>query len=171
MRVVILPFTLYSSLFTLYSFFMSLTEQIDHDLKESMKARDAFKLGTLRMLKSALKYSSIEQGGASATLSDAEAVAVIRKQVKQREDAIASFEQGGRPELAEKEKSEMALLKVYLPQGLSEVELQALVKEAIAEVGATSKAQMGAVMKMAQAKAAGRADGRQLSAAVQAQLT
>lgn len=150
---------------------MSLTEQIDHDLKESMKARDAFKLGTLRMLKSALKYSSIEQGGASATLSDAEAVAVIRKQVKQREDAIASFEQGGRPELAEKEKSEMALLKVYLPQGLSEVELQALVKEAIAEVGATSKAQMGAVMKMAQAKAAGRADGRQLSAAVQAQLT
>ncbi|MBM3856447.1 MAG: GatB/YqeY domain-containing protein [Verrucomicrobia bacterium] len=150
---------------------MTLTEQIDHDLKEAMKARDAFKLGTLRMLKSALKYSSIEQGGASATLSDGEAVAVIRKQVKQREDSVASFEQGGRPELAEKEKSEIALLKVYLPQGLSEVELEALVKEAIAEVGATSKAQMGAVMKAAQAKAAGRADGRQLSAIVQQLLS
>lgn len=146
---------------------MTLTEQIDHDLKEAMKARDAFKVGTLRMLKSALKYSSIEQGGASVTLSDAEAIAIIRKQVKQREDSIMSFEQGGRPELAEKEKSEIALLKVYLPQGLSETELQTLVKEAIAEVGATSKAQMGAVMKAAQAKAAGRADGRQLSAAVQ----
>lgn len=146
---------------------MTLTEQIDHDLKEAMKARDAFKLGTLRMLKSALKYSAIEQGGASATLSDADAVAVIRKQVKQREDAMISFEQGGRPELAEKEKAEMAFLKTYLPQGLSEAELQAIVKESIAEVGAASKAQMGAVMKAAQAKAAGRADGRQLSTIVQ----
>jgi uncharacterized protein YqeY len=146
---------------------MTLTEQIDHDLKTAMKAQDAFKLGTLRMLKSALKYSAIEHGGASATLSDAEAVVVIRKQVKQREDAMISFEQGGRPELAEKEKSEIALLRTYLPQGLSESELQALVKESIAEIGATSKAQMGAVMKVAQAKAAGRADGRQLSAAVQ----
>ena len=80
---------------------------------------------------------------------------------------MISFEQGGRPELAEKEKAEIALLKHYLPQGLSETELQAIVKEAIAEVGATSKAQMGAVMKAAQEKAAGRADGRQLSAAVQ----
>lgn len=146
---------------------MTLTEQIDHDLKEAMKARDAFKLGTLRMLKSALKYSAIEQGGASMTLSDAEAVAVIRKQVKQREDSVMSFQQGGRSELAEKEKSEIGLLRVYLPQSLSEAELQVLVKEAIAEVGATSKAQMGAVMKTAQAKAAGRADGRQLSAVVQ----
>ncbi len=146
---------------------MTLTEQIDHDLKEAMKARDAFKLGTLRMVKSALKYSAIEQGGASAVLSDAEAIVVLRKQVKQREDSVISFEQGGRPELAEKEKAEIALLKHYLPQGLSETELQAIVKEAIAEVGATSKAQMGAVMKAAQEKAAGRADGRQLSAAVQ----
>ncbi len=149
---------------------MTLTEQIDHDLKEAMKVRDAFKLGTLRMIKSALKYTSIEHGGASAVLSDEEAMAVIRKQVKQREDSVTSFEQGGRPELAEKEKAEIALLKSYLPQGLSEAELQDLVKEAIAEVGATSKAQMGAVMKTAQAKAAGRADGRLLSAAVQMHL-
>lgn len=146
---------------------MTLTEQIDHDLKEAMKARDAFKLGTLRMVKAALKYSAIEQGGATATLSDADAMSVLRKQVKQREDSVSSFEQGGRPELAEKEKAEIALLKAYLPQGLSEQELHALVNEAIAEVGATSKAQMGAVMKAAQTKAAGRADGRQLSAIVQ----
>ena len=146
---------------------MTLTEQIDHDLKEAMKARDAFKLGTLRMIKAALKYSAIERGGASATLSDADAIAVLRKQVKQREDSITSFEQGGRPELAEKEKTEIAILKTYLPQGLSEKELELIVTEAIAEVGATSKAQMGAVMKAAQTKAAGRADGRQLSALVQ----
>lgn len=146
---------------------MTLTQQIDHDLKEAMKARDAFKLGTLRMLKSALKYASIEQGSAAATLSDGEAIAVIRKQLKQREDAVISFEQGGRPELAEKEKSEISLLKLYLPQALSDAELQAIVKEAIAEVGATSKAQMGVVMKAAREKASGRADGRQLSVAVQ----
>ena len=146
---------------------MILTEQIDRDLKEAMKARDAFKLGVLRMAKAALKNSAIEQGGASAVLSDDDAMAVLRKQVKQREDSVISFEQGGRPELAEKEKAEIVLLKHYLPQGLSEAELQLIVKEAIAEVSATSKAQMGAVMKAAQAKAAGRADGRQLSAAVQ----
>ena len=150
---------------------MTLTEQIDHDLKEAMKARDAFKLGTLRMVKSALKYSAIEQGGASATLSDTDAMAVLRKQIKQREDSVTSFEQGGRPELAEKEKAEIALLAAYLPKGLTTEELTALVIEAIAEIGATSKAQMGAVMKAAQAKAEGRADGRQLSAEVQKQLS
>ncbi|MBX9743480.1 MAG: GatB/YqeY domain-containing protein [Chthoniobacterales bacterium] len=146
---------------------MTISEQIDHDLKEAMKARDTFKLGTLRMLKSALKYSAIEHGGASNALSDADAMIVLRKQVKQREDSIMSFEQGGRPELVEKEKTEIAILKAYLPQGLSEKELQAIVEEAIKEVGATSKAQMGAVMKAAQTKAAGRADGRQLSVLVQ----
>lgn len=146
---------------------MTLTEQIDHDLKEAMKARDAFKLGVLRMVKAALKYGAIEQGGASAMLSDADATSVLRKQVKQREDSVMSFEQGGRPEMAEKEKAEIAILKTYLPQGLSEQELHALVNDAISEIGATSKAQMGAVMKAAQAKAAGRADGRQLSAIVQ----
>lgn len=150
---------------------MSTIDQIDSDLKEAMKARDTLKLGVLRMLKSALKYSAIEHGGASEKLSDADAITVLRKQVKQREDAIMSFEQGGRPELAEKEKMEIAIIKSYLPQGLSEQELQAIVEEAIKEVGATSKAQMGAVMKAAQTKAAGRADGRQLSAIVQQMLT
>jgi uncharacterized protein YqeY len=146
---------------------MNIIEQIDFDLKEAMKAKDAFKLGTLRMVKSALKYAAIEKGGVTILLSEEDAFTVIRKQIKQREDSVISFEQGGRPELAEKEKTEIAILRAYLPQGLSDVELELLVHEVITEVGATSKAQMGAVMKAAQAKAAGRADGRQLSALVQ----
>jgi uncharacterized protein YqeY len=119
------------------------------------------------MVKSALKYAAIEKGGVTTLLSEEDAFTVIRKQIKQREDSVISFEQGGRPELAEKEKTEIAILRAYLPQGLSDVELELLVHEVITEVGATSKAQMGAVMKAAQAKAAGRADGRQLSALVQ----
>jgi len=82
---------------------MNLLEQIDHDLKKAMKARDAFTLGTLRMVKSALRYAALEQGGAATTLLlEADAIAVIRKQIKQREDSVMSFEQGGRPELAER---------------------------------------------------------------------
>ena len=158
---------------------MTLSERIDHDLKEAMKARDAAKLGTLRMVKSAFKYAAIEKSGADAAIEksgadavvdDETATAVLRKQIKQREDAAAGFEQGGRPEMAEKEKAEIAVLSVYLPAALSAEELSTLVMEAIAEVGATGKAQMGAVMKAAQAKAAGRADGKSLSAEVQKQL-
>src|SRR3954449_4755062 len=141
---------------------MNLPERIDSDLKDAMRAKDAQKLGVLRMLKSALKNVAIEKGGASATLDDAEATQVIRKQVKQRQDSIESFEKGGRPELAGKEKEELEILNAYLPKGLSVEELSALVRETIAEVGATSKAQMGAVMKALQAKVAGRADGKTL---------
>ena len=147
---------------------MTLPEQIDVDLKDAMRAKDAEKLAVLRGLKSALKYAAIEKS--DAALDDAAAVQVIRKQVKQRQDSIESFEKGGRPELAAKEKAELEILNAYLPKGLSAEELSALVRETIAEVGATSKAQMGAVMKALQAKAAGRADGRALSAEVQKQL-
>ena len=147
---------------------MTLPERIDADLKDAMRAKDAGKLAVLRGLKSALKYAAIEK--ADAPLDDAGATQVIRKQVKQRQDSIESFENGGRPELAAKEKEEIVILNAYLPKGLSAEELEALVREAIAEVGATSKAQMGAVMKALQAKAAGRADGRALSAEVQKQL-
>lgn len=128
------------------------------------------KLGVLRMLKSALKNSAIEKGGADFKLDDADATQVIRKQVKQRQDSIESFEKGGRAELVAKEKEELALLNSYLPQAMSAEELSKAVREAIAEVGATSKAQMGAVMKAVQAKVAGRADGRTLSGEVQKQL-
>ena len=149
---------------------MTLFERIDADLKDAMRAKDAMRLGVLRMLKSALKYGAIEKSGADAELNDADAVQVIRKQAKQRQDSIDSFEKGGRAELAEKEKAELAILNSYLPQQLSAEELAKVVSEAIAEVGATSKAQMGAVMKALQAKVAGRADGKSLSQEVQKQL-
>jgi uncharacterized protein YqeY len=149
---------------------MTLQERVDSDLKDAMRAKDAARLGVLRMLKSALKYSAIEKGGAEAQLDDAEAAQVIRKQVKQRHDSIEQFEKGGRPELAAKEKEELAVLNAYLPQGLSPDELTKIVRETINEVGATSKAQMGAVMKALQGKVAGRADGKSLSQEVQRQL-
>ena len=133
-----------------------------------MRAKDASRLNVLRMLKSALKYAAIEKSDAG--LDDAAASQVIRKQVKQRQDSIESFEKGGRPELAAKEKEELEMLNAYLPKGMNADELTAMVRETIAEVGATSKAQMGAVMKAMQTKAAGRADGKTLNAEVQRQL-
>ena len=149
---------------------MALAERVDTDLKDAMRAKDATKLGVLRMLKSALKYAAIEKSGAEAELNDAEAAQVVRKQVKQRQDSIESFEKGARAELAAKEKEELSILQAYLPQGMSADELAKVVRDTIAEVGATSKAQMGAVMKALQEKAAGRADGKTLSQEVQKQL-
>jgi len=149
---------------------MKIQERIDSDLKESMRAKNASKVGVLRMLKSALKYAAIAKSGSDAELSDAEAAQVIRKQAKQRQDSIESFEKGGRAELAAKEKEELSILNAYLPKAMSSDELAALVRETIAEVSATSKAQMGAVMKALQARVAGRADGKILSQEVQRQL-
>ena len=150
---------------------MDFQTRIDEDLKAAMKARDADRLGTIRMLKSALKLASIEQGGAEARLDDPAAMAIVRKEVKKRQDAIEGFQKGNRPELAAKEQAELEILQSYLPKGLSPEELASLVAEAVAETGATSKAQMGAVMKLATQKAAGRADGKALSAAVAAKLS
>ena len=150
---------------------MNLSERVDEDLKEAMRARNASKLGVLRMLKSALTYAAIEKSGAEGKLTDAETAQVIRKQVKQRQDSIESFEKGGRAELAAKEKEELSILNTYLPQAMSADELAKVVRETIAEVGATSKAQMGAVMKALQTKVAGRADGKMLSGEVQKQLS
>ena len=149
---------------------MTLSEQVDQDIKEAMKARQADRLGVLRLLKAAIKNAALEKGGQSAVLDDTEATAVIRKQVKQRQDSIEGFEKGGRPELAAKERAEIDVLNTYLPQALSPEELGRLVDEAIAEVGATGKAQMGAVMKALTPKVAGRADGRTLSQEVQRRL-
>lgn len=149
---------------------MTIQQQIDSDLKDAMRAKDANKLAVLRMVKSAMKNAAIEKGGAAAELDDTEATQVIRKQVKQRQDSIEQFEKGGRPELAAKEKEELAILSSYLPQAMSAEELSKAVREAIAEAGATSRAQMGAVMKVLQAKVSGRADGKTLSQEVQRQL-
>lgn len=150
---------------------MSIQERIDSDLKEAMRAKDTTKLAVLRMLKSALKYAAIAKPGAEAELSDAEAAQVIRKQAKQRQDSIESFEKGGRIELAQKEQKELSILNDYLPQAMSADEVAQTVRETIAEVGATSKAQMGAVMKAVQAKVAGRVDGKTLSQEVSQQLS
>ena len=150
---------------------MTLQERVDSDLKEAMRAKDATKLGVLRMLKSALKYAVIAKSDAEADLSDAEAIQVFRKQAKQRHDSIESFEKGGRAELAEKEKEELAILNSYLPQAISADELAKVVRQTIAETGATSKGQMGIVMKALQAKVGGRADGKTLSTEVQKQLS
>src|SRR5438128_11716903 len=150
---------------------MKIQERIDSDLKESMRAKNASKVGVLRMLKSALKYGAIAKSGAEAELSDAEAAQVIRKQAKQRQDSIESFEKGGRAELAEKEKEELAILIAYLPKAMSADEVAKVVRETIREVGATSKAQMGTVMKALQAKVAGRVDGKTLSAEVSRKLS
>jgi uncharacterized protein YqeY len=150
---------------------MTLYQQIDSDLKDAMRAKDTAKVGVLRMLKSAMKYGAIEKAAADAELSEADAIQVIRKQAKQRQDSIDSFEKGGRPELVAKEKAELAILNSYLPQQMNTEELAKVVRETIASLGATSKAQMGAVMKALQAEVAGRADGKALSTEVQRQLS
>jgi hypothetical protein len=150
---------------------MTVQERVDSDLKDAMRVKDTRKLGVLRMLKSALKYATIAKSGAEAQLSEAEAAQVVRKQAKQRKDSIESFEKGGRSELAAKEKEELSILNTYLPQAMNSDELAKVVRETIAETGATSKAQMGIVMKALQAKVAGRADGKTLSQEVSRQLS
>ena len=150
---------------------MTLQQRVDSDMKDAMRAKNTTKLGVLRMLKSALKYAAIAKSGAEAELSEAEAAQVIRKQVKQRQDSIESFEKGGRAELVEKEKEELAILNGYLPQPMSAEEISKIVRETISEAGATSRAQMGAVMKALQTKVAGRVDGKALSAEVSRQLS
>lgn len=149
---------------------MTFQARIDQDIKAAMMARETAKLGVLRMLKTSLMNAAIEKGGAGSALEDTEALSIVRKEVKKRQDSVEAFEKGGRPEMAATEKAEIELLNAYLPQQLSPAEVEALVKSSIAEAGATSRKDMGAVMKILNEKAAGRADGRTLSAEVQKQL-
>jgi uncharacterized protein YqeY len=149
---------------------MSLLAKIDQDLKDAMRAKDVDRLSALRMLKSSLKYAVIESGRAESDLADSDVIAVLRKRIKQCVDAVQGFEKGGRPEQAAKERAELALLESYLPAGLSGEELASLVRDAIAEVGATGKAQMGAVMKAVMSKAGGRVEGKAVNQEVQKQL-
>ena len=138
---------------------MRLAEQIRADLTESMKARTAERTSTLRMLQSALKNEQINVGH---ELSDEEALIVIRKAVKQRLDSIEQYEKAGRSELAAKEKSEMDLLKTYLPPELSDAELESGIREIINSIGAQSKKDIGKVMKEATARFKGRAEGKKI---------
>ena len=150
---------------------MSITAQLTEDMKTAMKAKDSVALTTLRALKSAIKNAAIEKGGADAELDDTETVSIIRKQLKQRIDSIEQFESAGRSELAEKEKAEMAILEKYLPAALTAEEIAAIVKDAVTETGASSRADMGKVMKIVQEKVAGRADGKTLSQEVMKHLS
>src|SRR6204780_3742351 len=114
-----------------------LTDKIAADMKDAMRAKDAARLSTLRMLKSAIEYTKIEKK--QEQLTDTDVTAVIKKQIKQRQDSIESFEKGGRTDLAEKEKAELVVLKSYLPEELSPAQVEEIVKATIAEVGATTK--------------------------------
>ena len=143
---------------------MTFSERISAELKASMLAKDVERTGTLRMLKSAIGYVQIEKK--TEALSDADVLAVVQREAKKRRDAIEEFERGGRAELAAKENVELKILEEYLPKQLPADEIESLVRSAIAESGATSKKEMGVVMKIAQTKAAGRADGKTLSTIV-----
>ena len=137
----------------------TLSEQIRADMTAAMKAQEKERLSTLRMLQSAIKNEQINAGH---ELSDEEALTVIRKAVKQRQDSIEQYTNGNRPELAAKERSEMELLKAYLPPELTDDEIEAGVREIIASTGAQSKKDMGKVMKEATARYRGRVDGKKI---------
>ena len=143
---------------------MSSQGTLAQEIKTAMLAKDAERLSTLRLLKSAVGYAEIERK--TSPLSDADFIAIVQREVKKRRDSIEQFEKGGRPELAEKEKKEITVLETFLPKALSPEELEQLVKATIQEVGATSKKEMGPVIKAVQAKAAGRAEGKTISALV-----
>jgi uncharacterized protein YqeY len=149
---------------------MTLVERITRDLTAAMKAQDAARTSTLRMAKAALMNKQIDKHGA---VDDAEAVRVLQGLVKQREDSAEQYAKGGRPELAEKERAEMALLKAYLPAEVTDDEIAAAVEKAVAETGATSPKDMGKVMKAAMAAlaAGGKSvDGRRVNEAVKKRL-
>lgn len=149
---------------------MALDEQIESDLKAAMKARDADKVATLRMALAAIKNLRVESGRSGA-LSDDETVQLLTREAKKRSESAAAFEQAGRAELADKERRELAVLEPYLPTQLDDDELAALVDEAVADVGATSPGDLGAVMSSVMPKVRGRADGRRVNALVRERLS
>jgi uncharacterized protein YqeY len=146
---------------------VSLQEDIMRDTKEAMKARDRSRVDALRMLTAALKNGEIEKG---APLTKSEEQAVLRRQLKQREEAAGAFREAGREQQAQAELSEAEVVRGYLPAPLSDEELSGIVEEAMRETGATSMRDMGAVMGRATALAGDRADGRRLSALVRERL-
>jgi uncharacterized protein YqeY len=143
---------------------MTLQQTVNERLKAAMLARQADRTAALRMLKAALGYAQIEKK--TADLADADVLAVVQREAKKRRDAIEEFGKGGRDELAAREKAELDVLAEFLPRPLSPEELEALVGDAIAQTGATTRKDMGSVMKAAQALVAGRADGKAISAVV-----
>jgi len=150
---------------------MSLSEKITSDIKDAMRAKDSTKLAVLRSLKTALTNYTIEKYGADGELEDSEDIGVVRTAIKQRQDSIEKFEAAGRNELAEQEKLEADILEEYLPTALSENEISTLIEDTIQEVGASSRKDMGQVMKLLQNKTQGRVDNKTLSSGVMDRLT
>lgn len=147
---------------------MSLKNRINEDMKSAMKAREAERLGAIRLLLAAIKQKEVDE---RKELDDAAVLAVIDKMLKQRRDSIAQFEQAGRRDLADKEKFEVAVLQGYMPQALSDSELEAAVAEAVATAGAQGPQDMGKVMGLLKPRLAGRADMGKVSALVKARLS
>ncbi len=148
----------------------SLKDRLQRDLTAAMKSRDELTTATLRMALTAVSTEEVA-GKAARELSDAEVVSVLTREAKKRREAAEAFSGAGRPELAEREQAESRVLDRYLPTQLSDADLTELVRSAIDESGATGPGQLGAVMRLAQPRVAGRADGRRLSDEVRRQLT
>jgi uncharacterized protein len=146
----------------------TLKERVDAELKDAMRSKNELTTSVLRMLKSAIKYKEVEPGG--KPLDDQAVLQVISTLIKQRRDSVEQFRAGGRPELADKEEKEIALLQAYLPSQLTPEQLAAEVKAAIAATGARSPKDMGAVMKALMPKVQGKAEGKAISDEVKAQL-
>jgi len=148
---------------------MSLTERIQKDLVDSMRAKDELRLSVLRGIKAAIKHKEVEK---IRTLDDAESIQILQTLVKQRKESIEQFTKGNRPELADKETKELAILQSYLPASASAAEMNAAVDKAIAETGANSMKQMGAVVKAAKSALEGKSvDGKALSDLVRERLS
>jgi len=146
---------------------MSLKEQIVQDTKDAMKARDKQRLGTLRLLSAAIKQKEVDD---RVALSDDDITAIITKMIKQRKDSAEQYQQAGRAELADQERYEITVLQGYLPEPLSEAELDAVIQATVHETGASSMADMGKVMNALRPKIAGRADMSVASAKIRALL-
>ena len=146
---------------------MTLKDRITEDMKAAMRAKDAERLGAIRLLTAAMKQKEVDE---RVTLDDAAVVAIVDRMLKQRKDSIEAFEKAGRTDLVDKEKAEVAVLQAYLPARLSAEEVAAEVKAIVAEVGAKGPGDMGKVMGAAKQRLAGKADMGQVSAAVKAAL-
>ncbi len=146
---------------------MTLKERITEDMKAAMRASEKERLSTIRLVQAAIKQREVDE---RITLDDTQVLVVLEKMVKQRKESIAQFEQGGRKDLADKERREIELLQAYLPAQLSDSELDALIRDAVAATGAASIKDMGKVMGVVKSKAAGRADMAAVGARVKAVL-
>jgi uncharacterized protein YqeY len=147
---------------------MSLKDKITEDMKAAMRAKDTARLGTVRLLLSAMKQKEVDE---RVELTDADILAIIDKMVKQRRESIAQFEKASRNDLADAEKAEIAVLSAYLPQQLSEAEVAKEIDAAIAETGAASAKEMGTVMGLLKSRLAGRTDMAKVSGLVKAKLS